>query len=151
MNIIKAVRNIRNEMKVDPGRRIEAFFLADGQQQKILEEGKRYIKNLARIEDINIKAELKKRPQPASTAIVDGIEIILPLTGMLDLQKELVRLKKEIENVNYEIERARGKLANKGFVNNAPQNLVEGEKEKLEDYQDKKEKLLDRIEQLELN
>src|SRR6056297_2282232 len=39
MNIIKAVRNIRNEMKVDPGRRIEAFFLADGQQQKILEEG----------------------------------------------------------------------------------------------------------------
>ena len=151
MNIIKAVRNIRNEMKVDPGRRIEAFFLADGQQQKILEEGKSYIKNLARIEDINIKAELKKRPQPASTAIVDGIEIILPLTGMLDLQKELVRLKKEIENVNYEIERARGKLANKGFVNNAPQNLVEGEKEKLEDYQDKKEKLLDRIEQLELN
>ena len=151
MNIIKAVRNIRNEMKVDPGRRIEAFFLADVQQQKILEEGKSYIKNLARIEDINIKAELKIRPQPASTAIVDGIEIILPLTGMLDLQKELARLKKEIENVNYEIERARGKLANKGFVNNAPQNLVEGEKEKLEDYQDKKEKLLDRIEQLELN
>ncbi|MBS3810499.1 MAG: valine--tRNA ligase [Halanaerobiales bacterium] len=151
MNIIKAVRNIRNEMKVDPGRRIEAFFLADVKQQKILEEGKSYIKNLARIEDINIKAELKIRPQPASTAIVDGIEIILPLTGMLDLQKELARLKKEIENVNYEIERARGKLANKGFVNNAPQNLVEGEKEKLEDYQDKKEKLLDRIEQLELN
>ncbi len=151
MNVIKSVRNIRNEMKVEPGRRIRAFFLADGEQQKILEEGKSYIKNLARIEDINIKTELKKRPQPASTAIVDGIEVILPLTGMLDLQKELTRLKKEIENVDYEIERARGKLANKGFVNNAPQSLVEGEKEKLEDYQDKKEKLLDRIEQLELN
>ena len=151
MSVIKAVRNIRNEMKVDPGRKIEAILLADNKKEQILKEGESYLKNLASIEDLTITTKLEDRPQPASTAIVEGVEVILPLEGMVDIEKELDRLKKELEDVKYEIERAKGKLANEGFVNNAPEELVEGEREKVEEYKEKKEKLMERIEQLKLN
>jgi valyl-tRNA synthetase len=151
MSVIKAVRNIRNEMKVDPGRKIEAILLADNNKKQILKEGESYLKNLASIEDLTITTKLEDRPQPASTAIVEGVEVILPLEGMVDIEKELDRLKKELEDVKYEIERAKGKLANEGFVNNAPEKLVEGEREKVEEYKEKKEKLMERIEQLKLN
>ena len=151
MSVIKAVRNIRNEMKVDPGRKIEAILLADNNKEQILKEGESYLKNLASIEDLTITTKLEDRPQPASTAIVEGVEVILPLEGMVDIEKELDRLKKELEDVKYEIERAKGKLANEGFVNNAPEELVEGEREKVEEYKEKKEKLIERIEQLKLN
>jgi valyl-tRNA synthetase len=151
MSVIKAVRNIRNEMKVDPGRKIEAILLADNENQEILKDGESYIKNLAKIDDLTMQKEMDERPQPSSTSIVNGIEVILPLEGMIDIEKELKRLKKELEDVKYEIDRAKCKLGNEGFVNNAPQELVEGEKEKLEEYKDKKEKLLERIEQLKLN
>ena len=151
MSVIKAVRNIRNEMKVDPGRKIEAILLADNNKEQILKEGESYLKNLASIEDLTITTKLEDRPQPASTAIVEGVEVILPLEGMVDIEKELDRLKKELEDVKYEIERAKGKLANEGFVNNAPEELVEGEREKVEEYKEKKEKLMERIEQLKLN
>ncbi len=151
MSVIKSVRNIRNEMKVDPGRKIEAILLADSSKEKILKEGESYLKNLANIEDLTITDSLEERPQPASTAIVEGVEVILPLEGMVDIEKELDRLQKELQDVEYEIERAKGKLNNEGFVNNAPDELVKGEREKVKEYQEKKEKLLDRIEQLKLN
>ena len=150
MSVIKSVRNIRNEMKVDPGRKIEAILLAGSSKEAILQEGESYLKNLANIEDLTITESLEERPQPASTAIVEGVEVILPLEGMVDIEKELDRLQKELQDVEYEIERAKGKLNNEGFVNNAPDELVEGEREKVKEYQEKKEKLLDRIEQLKL-
>ncbi|HKL12442.1 MAG TPA: valine--tRNA ligase [Halanaerobiales bacterium] len=151
MSVIKSVRNIRNEMKVDPGRKIEAILLAKSSKGEILREGNSYLKNLANIEDLTITGSLEERPQPASTSIVEGVEVILPLEGMVDIEKELDRLQKELKDVKYEIERAKGKLSNEGFVNNAPAELVEGEREKVEEYKEKKEKLLERIKQLKLN
>src|SRR6056297_3746069 len=133
MSVIKSVRNIRNEMKVDPGRKIEAILLAKSSKGEILREGNSYLKNLANIEDLTITGSLEERPQPASTSIVEGVEVILPLEGMVDIEKELDRLQKELKDVKYEIERAKGKLSNEGFVNNAPAELVEGEREKVEE------------------
>ncbi|MGM0446590.1 MAG: class I tRNA ligase family protein, partial [Bacillota bacterium] len=149
MSVIKAVRNIRNEMKVDPGKKIEAILLSE--KTEILEDGKSYIKNLANIEDLKIARTIEDRPQPSSTSIVEEVEVILPLEGMVDIDKELKRLKDELEDVKYEIKRAKGKLSNEGFVNNAPEELVEGEKQKVKEYETKKDKLLERIEQMKLN
>jgi valyl-tRNA synthetase len=149
MSVIKSVRNIRNEMKVDPGRKIEAILLSD--KLEILESGESYIKNLANIDNLRIIKTLKNRPQPSSTSIVEGVEVILPLEGMVDIDKELKRLNNELEDVKYEIKRAKGKLSNDGFVNNAPEELVEGEKQKVKEYEAKKEKLQERIEQMKLN
>ena len=148
MSVIKAVRNIRNEMKVNPGRRIKALLAAPEEKMAILKEGREYIENLARIKDLKIGGDELERPDKVSTSIVKEVEVILPLEGMIDLDKEIERMKKEIEEMDFEIKRAEGKLSNKGFVNNAPQDLVEREKQKLKEYQEKKEKLIERKKEL---
>ncbi|CCU78462.1 Valyl-tRNA synthetase [Halanaerobium saccharolyticum subsp. saccharolyticum DSM 6643] len=148
MSVIKSVRNIRNEMKVNPGRRIKAIFAAPDAKIDILKEGREYIENLARIKELTIGSDDLDRPDKVSTSIVKEVEVILPLEGMIDLDKEIERMEKEIEEMEFEIKRAEGKLNNEGFVNNAPADLVEGEKEKLKEYKEKKEKLIERKKEL---
>ncbi|RCW42020.1 MULTISPECIES: valine--tRNA ligase [unclassified Halanaerobium] len=148
MNVIKSIRNIRNEMKVNPGKRIKALLSAGSKKAEILEEGREYIENLARIKNLTIEGENIDKPDKVSTAIVNEVEVILPLKGMIDLDKELKRLEKEIEDVEFEINRAKGKLNNEGFVNKAPEHLVEAEKKKLQEYKQKKEKLIQRLGEL---
>jgi len=148
MSVIKSVRNIRNEMKVNPGRRIKAIFAGPEAKVDILKEGREYIENLARIKELTIGGDDIERPDKVSTSIVKEIEVILPLEGMIDLDKEIERMKKEIEDMEFEIKRAEGKLNNEGFVNNAPADLVESEKEKLKEYKEKKEKLIERKKEL---
>ncbi len=149
MSVITSVRNIRNEMKVNPGREITAILTTDDQERiEILKEAKDYISDLATIADLEITKEVENRPDKASTAITEKIEIILPLEGLIDLDKEIERLEKDIEDVKYEIERAKGKLNNDGFVNNAPDHLVKEEKEKKEEYQEKLAGLKQRLKEL---
>ena len=148
MSVIKSVRNIRNEMKVNPGRRIKALLAAPEAKIEILKEGREYIENLARIKELKIGGDELERPDKVSTSIVKEVEVILPLEGMIDLDKEIERMEKEIEEMEFEIKRAEGKLNNEGFVNNAPADLVEGEREKLKEYQEKKEKLIERKKEL---
>jgi valyl-tRNA synthetase len=148
MSVIKSVRNIRNEMKVNPGRRIKAIFSAPEAKLDILNEAREYIENLARIKELTIGGDEIERPDKVSTSIVKEVEVILPLEGMIDLDKEIERMEKEIEEMEFEIKRAEGKLNNEGFVNNAPADLVEGEKEKLKEHKEKIEKLIERKKEL---
>jgi len=146
MDIIKSIRNIRNEMKVNPGKRIKAILNVPAEKQEIVEQGYDYIKDLGRLNELRVKLELVDKPDKASTAITGGVEVILPLEGMVDIDKEIERLEKEYEEMLGEIKRAEGKLANKGFVNKAPEELVKREKEKLQEYQEKKDMLKQRLE-----
>ncbi len=149
MSVITSIRNIRNEMKVNPGREITAILTSDDAKRiEILKEAKGYISDLATIADLEITKELANRPDKASTAINEKIEIILPLEGLIDLDKEINRLEKDIEEVKYEIERAKGKLNNEGFVNNAPDHLVKEEEEKKQEYQEKLAGLKERLKEL---
>ncbi|PRX28923.1 valyl-tRNA synthetase [Orenia metallireducens] len=142
MDIIRSIRNIRNEMKVNPGRKITAILSSEVEGKlAVVEEGKDYIADLANIEELTISKEVAARPEQASTAITSEIEIILPLAGMVDIEKEIARLEDEIKKMEAEIKRATGKLSNPGFVNNAPDHLVEEERRKKEEYSAKKVQL----------
>lgn len=148
MDIIKSIRNIRNEMKVNPGKRIKAILNVPEEKREIVEEGYDYIKNLGHLNELIVEINLAEKPEKVSTAVVSGIEVILPLEEMIDINKEIERLEKEIEEMENEIKRAEGKLANQGFVNKAPRELVEREREKLHEYQNKKEILIARLSEL---
>ncbi|OCL25344.1 valine--tRNA ligase [Orenia metallireducens] len=142
MDVIRSIRNIRNEMKVNPGRKITAILSSEVENKlAIVSEGKDYIADLANIEELTISKEVTNRPEQASTAITSEIEIILPLAGMVDIDKEIARLEDEIKKMEAEIKRATGKLSNPGFVNNAPDHLVEEERRKKEEYTAKKGQL----------
>lgn len=147
MGVIKAIRNLRNEMKVNPGKRIKAILHAPAEQLTILEEGYNYIKDLARLKELVLagSSAVKNKAEKSSTAVVSGIEVILPLAEMVDLEKEIERLEKELGATVFEIKRAESKLANQGFVSKAPVQMVEREREKLQEYREKKEKLERRL------
>ena len=84
----------------------------------------------------------------AVSLVSSGAEIFIPLGDLVDKEKESARLGKEIKDVRDEIARAEGKLANKGFVEKAPQKLIDAEKAKLEKYRAMLEKLEQRAEEL---
>ncbi len=135
IDIIRSIRNVRGEKKVNPGKRIKAILhpMSD-EQMEIVSKGAAYVGGLARIEDLEIVAELTEKPAKSSATVVNGVEIILPLAGMIDLDKEIQRLQKEIDGTEKEINRAKGKLNNEGFIKKAPAQLIEAEKEKVEKY-----------------
>ncbi len=147
--VIRSIRNVRNEMKVDPGRKITTMFSAGSEAQEILRSGQQYIEELAGVEKMEISREFASRPDKAATAVVRDIEIILPLAEMVDIEEEIARLKKDKKEVQSEIERAQGKLDNEDFVNKAPAEIVQEERDKLEEYKQELRQIEERIEELQ--
>ena len=82
------------------------------------------------------------------TAAVSGVEIYLPLKGLIDVKKETARLTKELENLDKEIKRAADKLNNQGFVAKAPADVVEKERAKQKEYEEKKAVVAERLKYL---
>ena len=135
MEIIKAVRNIRAEADAAPGRKltmeIRTSALAD-----VIPEIQSYIRNMANITDIKVIPADATAADDAMTAAVKDAEILIPLPDLVDFDEEIKRLEKEQARLQSEVERVEKKLANKGFVNKAPEKVVQEEREKGEKYRD---------------
>ena len=85
------------------------------------------------------------KPENAMAGVVGGVEIYLPLKGLIDVEKETARLTKEREKLQKEIKRLTGKLSNEGFLKKAPAAVVAGEREKLAGYEEKEKSLEARL------
>lgn len=133
MEVIKAIRNIRAEMNVQPGKKAEIILVApETEYREVLEVGKESIRHLAGGSQVDVVSSLEVKPAQAASAVLDGVEVYLPLRGLLDLDKEIARVEKEIAQALQEQSRLEGKLNNPGFVAKAPEEVVEKEREKLE-------------------
>jgi valyl-tRNA synthetase len=144
---VRAVRNIRAEMNVQPGKKVELIFATDTAAEG-LQQGEIYIKALCGAESMTVLPGNTPAPEQAAVAHIRGVDIYLPLKGLIDLDKEIARLNKEIANMDKEIKRLEGKLNNQGFISKAPADVVEGERVKLADYSEKKASLLERVDEL---
>jgi valyl-tRNA synthetase len=137
-DIIKVIRNARSENKIEPSKKVKAIIYA-GKNKKLVESQAHLIKNLKTgIEEIEIQKKGEKIKN-AIYATVDDIDIYL--IGAIDFEKEKERLVDEIEEVKKYIKQVEGKLNNQEFVNNAPEVIVNKEKEKLAAQEEKLEKL----------
>ncbi|MDK2823338.1 MAG: valyl-tRNA synthetase [Clostridia bacterium] len=146
MDIIRAIRNLRSEINVLPGKEAEVVIVANKKDYlEIINKGQSYIKSLAKVSNLELELETNDKPKQAVTAVVQGVEIFLPLKGLIDIDKEVARLEKDLGKVNQEIERLEKKLNNQGFLAKAPQDVINKEKEKLANYQANKDALLSRI------
>ncbi len=113
IDLIRSIRNVRSEKKVNPGKRIKAILHPMNEEKmEVVNKGAAYVEDLARIEDLEIVAELIEKPAKSSATVVNGVEIVLPLADMIDLDKEVERLQKEIQKTENEIKLANGKLNN---------------------------------------
>jgi valyl-tRNA synthetase len=131
MEIIGAIRNIRGEHNVSPAKAIDVTLRAHTKEAlKTIEHGKNYIKELAKLAKITLIIDAIK-PEKCATAIAGNADIFIPLAGMINVEDEKNRLAKEIERLEKYIQSIETKLANKNFVERAPKEVVDKERERI--------------------
>lgn len=149
MEAIKSIRNTRAEMNVAPSRKARAIFVPSKPEfYEMIEQGKRYFATLANITETKILIDKNLIEEDTSHSVIDGTEIYLPLSDLIDYEKEIERLEKEKARLQNELDRVNGKLNNEKFMSKAPENIVIEEREKLEKYQSMMEKVVERLEQM---
>ena len=131
-NIIGKIRSLRSAAKVDPVKKITAVLNVKDPQ--FLKDNEAIIKLLARLENIEYGA---KPEEECVSDITDGVEIFLPLAGMLDMEKEAQRKEKELEDARKTLANLEGRMANKKYMDNAPENLVAQTKAQYEEVKEK--------------
>lgn len=145
IEVITAVRRIRGEMNVPPSKRAEVLLVATEESfRSILERNIAYIQGSANAE-VKVFAELKETPDQSASAVTRGVEIFVPLKGLIDLDKEIARLNKELKTIQNDLARVQGKLNNQGFLAKAPADVIEKEKDKEQELTMKATALKDRL------
>ena len=146
MEVIVRIRNMRAEVEAAPGKRSEVILhFADKALAPVFAAHAAYFAALSWAEPLTVLEDGAAKPENAMAAIVSGVEVYLPLKGLIDVEKEKARLEKELANLVGEEKRLGGKLANEGFVKKAPPAVVEKEREKLEAAREKKKAVEERL------
>ncbi|MDH3886070.1 MAG: class I tRNA ligase family protein, partial [Desulfobacterales bacterium] len=151
IELISAVRNIRGEMNIAPSLNLTATVQTKETNVKTtLEQHQDIIINLAKLNAFSVNASAE-RPKSSATAVVGGATIFVPLEGIIDFSKEARRLEKEMNKLTKELAVVSKKLENDGFLNKAPNDVVEQVKAKHSGLQEKQQKLesnLNRIKEM---
>lgn len=134
--VIRAIRNLRTEMNCPPSRQIDVSLFVAGHDLDFLRSQEPYLRTLARAGSVKYLTR-GERPKRAATAVVGTTEIYLPLTDMPNLCEEESRLTKEVSKVELELARTQKKLDNQGFLTNAREEVIEKERKKAEEFEDK--------------
>lgn len=145
MDTIRGIRNIRADMNVPPSRKANIVIRAsDKKIKKLIEQNADIIYSLAKVADMKIGTDIKA-PEKALTSVIKGAEVFVPMAGLVDVDTEKERLMKEEKKLEKEIERVNKKLANLGFLEKAPKEVVEKERQKQKDYFEMIEKVKERL------
>ena len=127
--LITSIRAIRSRMNIAPSKNVDLKIKCSKDQSDLISQNKKLFMALAKIDSYDYGSSMERPPQSA-TAVVHGMELYIPLDGLVDLDKEKMQLEKrkiKIEGLLIGIDK---KLSNKQFINNAPENVVDGERKK---------------------
>ncbi|MGM9581247.1 MAG: valine--tRNA ligase [Anaerovibrio sp.] len=146
MESIKTIRALRLEVNAAPGKKSEVILnFTDEKLREVFAANEGYLTVLAAAEPVTMLPAGAEKPENAMTGVVNGVEIYLPLKGLIDVEKETARLNKEMATLDKEISRLEKKLGNQGFLAKAPAEVVAGEQEKLKGYQEKQNAVKERL------
>jgi valyl-tRNA synthetase len=138
--LVVAVRNLRVENKIEPGKRVPIVVRGSVEQLGLIAALEAQILPLARIETLTLLRD-GERPAVAASAVVGGAEVFLPLEGLVDLHKERERLVREADKLLSELEGSRKKLRNQDFLAKARPEIVERERQRLTQLEETLDKL----------
>ena len=134
---IVAIRNLRKQVNLAPGKTVDIDIkISDKEQEKLFENYRGYFTKLAKVNELKLALDLVK-PASSIAAVVQNLEIYLPLEGLLDLEKEKQKLEKQYDKLNKELKNISAKLHNEKFLTKAPENIIAKEREKFEEIQTK--------------
>jgi len=150
MEVIRAIRNIRAEMNVPLGKRADVRIQSDDAVKRaLLDEYRAYLVALAGIGSLEVDSVTEAKPAQSGSAMLPGIEVYLPLAGLIDLERETARLHRALAEARRELERSEAKLANPSFAKRAPAEVVAKERDKHAGYTDAIARLEQRLAVLE--
>ncbi|MBQ9370057.1 MAG: class I tRNA ligase family protein, partial [Clostridia bacterium] len=138
MDIVKAIRNVRAEMNVAPGKRIHITVKTE--KEEMIRKGEGYLAKLAGVESVVYdRAYIPEKK--VSSAVTAAAEVYIPLGDLIDYEKEIERLNKEKAALLKEIAKSQAMLGNPGFVARAPEAVVNAERERLAVNEEKLRKI----------
>lgn len=148
MELIRAVRTIRNEMNTPLSKPVDLYIkVQDASGQALLEANQAYIKRFCNPAQLLI-SQAPEHPEEVVTQVLSFAEILMPLKGLIKLEDELARLEGEQAKLEKEVARIDGKLSNEKFVSRAPEQVVAEERNKRQGYLSQLETVKERIQQV---
>ena len=144
VDLVSAIRSVRAEMNLTAATPL-ALVGASDETKARADRWTDFLKRLARVSEVSYA---DSSPQGSVQLVVRGEVAALPLKGIIDVAAETARLNKEIAKVDADIKRVDAKLGNPEFVRKAPEEIIEGEKEKREEAEGRRAKILEALERL---
>jgi valyl-tRNA synthetase len=144
--VVEAMRRVRSEYGVPPGKPIDASMIAAPANQRVLEEEAALLGRLAR----TTLSFVESAPSGAAANAIlpGGTELVVPLEGLVDVQKECARLRTELAGLEKQLTALEARLENPGFVGRAPSHVVDAERAKAEEWRSRRDLMRSRIEGL---
>ena len=142
--VIVEIRNIRTKMNVHPAKKTKLMIIPDDMEKELKESEEFLLKLGFGNELIFVKSE-DEVPQNAVSIIIDNLKVFIPFEELVDIKEEIERLEGEKKKLEAEVERGEKMLSNPGFINKAPEEKINAEKEKLANYKQMLENVIDRL------
>ncbi|VEP11924.1 Valine--tRNA ligase [Hyella patelloides LEGE 07179] len=148
--VIRTIRNLRAETAIKQGSKITTILQTESDTEiASLQPVTDYIKNIAKIEQLTITKTLPENLGQVIVSVCGTVQVIIPLTGIVDITVLRSKLEKNLAKVGKEIKSLSGRLNNTGFVNKAPAEVIQAAKESLAEAQKQASILQDRLKNLE--
>ena len=132
---VRGIRNTRTGMNVPPSRKAKVFVVSEAEEvRNIFENSQAFFATLGYASEVAVQSDKTGIAEDAVSVLIHQAALYMPFADLVDIDKEIERLTKEEDKMNKEIKRAQGMLSNPKFVDKAPADKVQAEKDKLEKY-----------------
>lgn len=143
---VRSIRNVRAQMNVPPSKKAKVFVVSDKEEiRNTFKKGKVFFQTLAYANEVLIQADKENIADDAVSTVIEGATIFMPFAELVDIEKEIERLKAEEKKLQSELDRVNKKLANEKFISKAPEKVVNEEKAKLEKYSGMMDQVKERL------
>jgi valyl-tRNA synthetase len=147
---IGTIRNLRAESVIKPGEKIKVILQTESDRESdILKSTQSYIQDIAKVGELIITSNLTEDPGQVIAGVTGTVQILIPLTGLVDVAALQAKLQKKLDKVKQDIKTLTGRLNNPGFVNKAPAEVIEGANNDLAEAKKQAEILQERLDRLQ--
>ena len=146
-DLISSVRAIRSRMNIPPSKKIELKIKSNEEQKRFIDQNNELIISLAKLNSYSVGKSMQK-PSQSVASVIHGMELYIPLEGLVDLEKERAQLNKRRSKIEQLLIGIDNKLSNENFMANAPEGIVNRENDKKIDLKDELEKIISNIKML---
>jgi valyl-tRNA synthetase len=147
MTTVSGIRNIKASLNIPYSKTINMNVRGKKKYTNIIKDNVDLIKGMIKIDKLEVGEEINK-PEQSATAVIENLEIFIPLKGVIDIEQEIKRLEKQVLDMTGRLNSVSKKLDNKNFVDRAPKEIINHEKKKKLDYNEQLNKLKDNLKSL---